>query len=93
VIITAIPSEPPAPPLPPARPWECEACHHVIGHIERRRGIDWLIYHGQGCIEVLGTANLPCQACGHLQSWHMSGELLVALMAQRGRLKRLCEAT
>jgi hypothetical protein len=94
IINNATPSEPPAPPIPPApRPWECAACHHVIGHIERRGGVDRLIVRrGPYCDELLGTANIACSECGHMNEWHLSSELLTALMTQRGRLRRLCEA-
>lgn len=71
---------------PYPRPWPCAQCGHVIGHVERRNRVDWLIYHGPTIIETMGTARLACQCCGFINEWYIGEDALKRLLQNRRKL-------
>ena len=81
-------SKPTEPSPAVARPWECNECHHVVGHIERRERVDWFIYHGPYVMEAAGRARVSCQVCGSIVEWQFGEDALKALLDHHRRLRR-----
>lgn len=86
-------NEMPSEPSPTvARPWECNECHHVVGHIERRDRVDWFIYHGPNKMEAAGRVRVSCQFCGGIVEWEFGEDAMRAIIQshQHRRLRKEC---